>query len=288
MANKFIIKHGFHSKGDSQITGSLNTSGTLIASVVSASIISGSFVGDGSNLTGVTGGETNTTSNTGSGDGLFVEKVSSDLRFKTLIGGTGISVTTSSNEVTLKEQSIVFDETKLYFSKDTTVTSITIGTNSGSNYSVTYPVNLLEATANGSSNVRVQLKGGSVIVANSLVTSSIYTSDTLVVTSSQATVISELNTLFANPVGQDIPTISGSTTITLVSGSSLSYTLTGSDIVAHSWEDLPTGVIIVTGDPRTIIGGSLLDTGSYSFKVRGTNYYGEVTASMTLNVTGSA
>ncbi len=286
MANEFIIKHGFHSKSHSQITGSLNTSGTLISSVVSASIISGSFVGDGSSLTGVAT-ETNA-SNTGSGDGLFLEKVSSDLRFKTLIGGTGISVTTSSYEVTLKEQSLVFDETKLYFSKDTTVTSITVGTNSGSNYSVTYPVNLLEAVANGSSNVRVQLKGGSVIVANSLITSSTYINDSLVTTSSQATVISELNTLFANPVGQNIPTISGSTTITLVSGSTLTYTLTGSDIVAHSWEDLPSGVAIVTGDPRTIIGGSLLATGSYSFKARATNYFGEVTASITLNVTGSA
>jgi hypothetical protein len=37
MANEFIIKNGFHSKGDSQITGSLNASGT--------------FIGDGSTLT---------------------------------------------------------------------------------------------------------------------------------------------------------------------------------------------------------------------------------------------
>ena len=29
MANEFIVKNGFHSKGDSQITGSLNVSSTL-------------------------------------------------------------------------------------------------------------------------------------------------------------------------------------------------------------------------------------------------------------------
>jgi len=37
MANEFIIKNGFQSKGDSQVTGSLNISGSLIASELTAS-----------------------------------------------------------------------------------------------------------------------------------------------------------------------------------------------------------------------------------------------------------
>ena len=42
MANEFIIKNGFHSKGNSQVTGSLDvTEG-----------ITGSFSGDGSGITG--------------------------------------------------------------------------------------------------------------------------------------------------------------------------------------------------------------------------------------------
>ena len=47
MANEFIIKNGFHSKGDSQITGSLSITGG------SSGSFSGSFQGDGSSLTGV-------------------------------------------------------------------------------------------------------------------------------------------------------------------------------------------------------------------------------------------
>jgi len=48
MANEFKIKKGFISEGDGQITGSLE-----VTSEISASTFSGSFVGDGSELTGV-------------------------------------------------------------------------------------------------------------------------------------------------------------------------------------------------------------------------------------------
>ena len=47
MANEFIIKHGFHSKGNSQVTGSLKVTDGISGS------FSGSFQGDGSDLTGV-------------------------------------------------------------------------------------------------------------------------------------------------------------------------------------------------------------------------------------------
>ena len=33
MANEFVIKNGFHSKGDSQVTGSLNVSGSITGSL---------------------------------------------------------------------------------------------------------------------------------------------------------------------------------------------------------------------------------------------------------------
>jgi hypothetical protein len=47
MANEFIIKNGFQSKGNSQITGSLSVTGGITGSYT------GSFTGDGSGLTGV-------------------------------------------------------------------------------------------------------------------------------------------------------------------------------------------------------------------------------------------
>ena len=47
MANEFIIRNGFQSRGDSQITGSLDVTGGITGSYT------GSFTGDGSGLTGV-------------------------------------------------------------------------------------------------------------------------------------------------------------------------------------------------------------------------------------------
>lgn len=47
MANEFIIKNGFQSKGNSQITGSLSVTGGITGSYT------GSFTGDGSGLTGI-------------------------------------------------------------------------------------------------------------------------------------------------------------------------------------------------------------------------------------------
>ena len=61
MANEFIIKHGFHSKGNSQLTGSLNVSVTSSAAVFSGS----TYYGDGSNLTGIVASNW-----TSSGDGI--------------------------------------------------------------------------------------------------------------------------------------------------------------------------------------------------------------------------
>ena len=284
MANEFIIKHGFNSQGDSQISGSLNTTSHISVLVLSGSTISGSFVGDGSGLSGVSSGDPITASNTGSGDGLFLEKVSSDLRFKTILGTSGISITTSSKEITINKESLVFDETKLYFNSNTSKTTILIGTNSGSNYSVTYPVNTLEAVANGSSNVRVQLKGGALVVANSIPSSSIYIDDTLVTTSSLATVTSSLNDLFENTYGQTAPTITSNTSISLTEGNTLNYTLTGTNIVSYFWNNLPTGVAPVDADPRTLIGGSGLSAGTYYFTGSVVNYFGETTASITLTV----
>jgi carbon monoxide dehydrogenase subunit G len=48
------------------------------------------------------GGETNTASNVGSGHGIYKEKVSADLRFKTLVAGSNISIDNSNaNQLTI-------------------------------------------------------------------------------------------------------------------------------------------------------------------------------------------
>ena len=50
MANEFIIRKGYKSLSDSQITGSLS-----VSNAVTASFFTGSFRGDGSELTGIDG-----------------------------------------------------------------------------------------------------------------------------------------------------------------------------------------------------------------------------------------
>lgn len=47
------------------------------------------------------GGQANTISNVGIGVGIYKEKVGVDLRLKTLVGGPGISLSASSNEITI-------------------------------------------------------------------------------------------------------------------------------------------------------------------------------------------
>ena len=52
MANEFIIKNGFQSRGDSEVTGSLNLSENISGSTTSTSSF-GTYLGDGSQLTGI-------------------------------------------------------------------------------------------------------------------------------------------------------------------------------------------------------------------------------------------
>jgi len=47
------------------------------------------------------GGETNTASNVGAGDGLFKQKAGVDLEFKTLVEGSNITLTAGTDEVTI-------------------------------------------------------------------------------------------------------------------------------------------------------------------------------------------
>jgi len=55
----------------------------------------------GSSGGGGGGGETNTASNLGSGEGVFSTKVGPDLRFKSLVSGDNIALSSDSNEITI-------------------------------------------------------------------------------------------------------------------------------------------------------------------------------------------
>ena len=76
-------------------TGSLTANQVLVFDTVTQSFVNGTLPAGGNT------GEINTGSNVGSGTGIFKDKLLGDLRFKTVIGGTGINVTSTANEVTL-------------------------------------------------------------------------------------------------------------------------------------------------------------------------------------------
>lgn len=54
-------------------------------------------------------GEDNTASNVGTGTGVFKEKVNTDLKFKSIVAGTGITVTSDANTITLANTSVNAD-----------------------------------------------------------------------------------------------------------------------------------------------------------------------------------
>ena len=55
---------------------------------------------------GASGGEANTASNLGTGEGVYTSKVGVDLRFKSLIGGTGITLSSDANEITIDRDAL--------------------------------------------------------------------------------------------------------------------------------------------------------------------------------------
>lgn len=56
-------------------------------------------------VSGAGGGETNTASNLGAGSGVFAQKSGVDLQFKSLVAGTGITITPSSDSLTITNTS---------------------------------------------------------------------------------------------------------------------------------------------------------------------------------------
>ena len=58
---------------------------------------------------GATGGEANDGSNTGTGEGLFKQKVGVDLEFKSLIAGNGIGITNNANDLTIEYTGVASD-----------------------------------------------------------------------------------------------------------------------------------------------------------------------------------
>ena len=101
-----------------------------------------------------------------------------------------------------------------------------------------------------------------------------------------AEVCNALNVLFQNAgtSTDNPPTITSPTTLEMVLGSTLNYTLEADFGVAYEWENLPSGISTVDGKTRQIIGGSSLVAGTYIFTATAINYNGADTQTITLTV----
>jgi len=83
-------------QGTTFIFKSISGSGGVVVSSSNGTIIISSSITSGSGT-----GETNTASNTGSGEGVFANKVGVDLRFRSLSGSGAVSILSSSQSITI-------------------------------------------------------------------------------------------------------------------------------------------------------------------------------------------
>lgn len=102
----------------------------------------------------------------------------------------------------------------------------------------------------------------------------------------EASAVNALNNVLQSSGGAAgvAPVITSALTVNLTTGDSLNYTLVASNGVGYRWDNLPAGVTVKEGDPRTIVGGTGLTAGTYNITAIATNYYGEDTETVAVVV----
>lgn len=191
----------------------------------------------------------------------------------------------TGDDVVITGDTLYFD-TEMYFSVEQAGIGVQFSDSNGSIKRV-YNINTIEAIQN-TNGIKIQLNGGICTIINKLNISTTYING-LLVTQNLPAALTELNTLFQNSgtIGGSAPIITSSTIIYLTLGNTLNYTLVGSNSVAYSWDNLPSSIVTLEGNNRTIIGGSTLSAGTYNFTARITNYYGEDSQVITLIVSAA-
>jgi len=100
-------------------------------------------------------------------------------------------------------------------------------------------------------------------------------------------VCNALNALFASSgtATGNAPVITSSLAVSIVQGETLNYELTANYGVAYEWDfSNVSGIALVEGNNRKIVGGSSLTSGTYNIPVKAINYNGEDSETIVLTV----
>ena len=100
-------------------------------------------------------------------------------------------------------------------------------------------------------------------------------------------VCNALNAIFVSSgaSGTELPEITSSLAASIVEGETLNYELTADYGVGYEWDlSNVSGVTNVEGNPRKLIGGSSLSSGTYNIPVKAINYNGEDSETIVLTV----
>ncbi len=165
--------------------------------------------------------------------------------------------------------------------KDDAANSIFIEDNNGAQF-----INSLQASVPSTTVTITDLARQIDIVSNADHTQFIDENDNPY-TGTATEVCNQLNAIFQSsgtPTGS-APIITSSLTISLVVGQTLNYELTATYGVGYEWDlsNVP-GITTVDGNPRKLIGGSALTTGTYNIPVKAINYNGEDSKTIVLTV----
>ena len=168
---------------------------------------------------------------------------------------------------------------KIY--KDQVANSIFIEDANGAQF-----VNSLQASVNGSGVNITDLARQIEIVSDSIHTDFV-DEDGNQYTGDATAVVNTLNSIFQSsgtPTGE-VPNITSALTISSTEGSTINYELTAQYGVGYEWDfSAVSGVTNVEGNPRKIIGGSGLASGTYNIPVKAINYNGEDSETVVLTV----
>jgi hypothetical protein len=190
-------------------------------------------------------------------------------------------------------ESSVLRHRTMNFAQDATLTTLLFKDYTSGDILSAEPINSIQAVAYGT-NIRIQRTGGQKILIDGLNVAATYI-DAVLVTPPLANAVIQLNALFVNAGGLvgNLPVITSTNTINLLTGNNINHIITGTNIVALEFDISTTGTVPAGAitrpdqDPRRIIGGSTLAVGSWTVYITAYNYFGQVTQTLTIIVSSS-